>query len=94
MTDETLDRESRPATVREAVEYLQKTMPQQALAELAALPKDQLIETHYGLAAGIRNGVLRQNPALLKDTGHRHPDDASAVIVEALWRELQTRAQA
>ena len=44
MTDETLDRESRPATVREAVEYLQKTMPQQALAELAALPKDQLIQ--------------------------------------------------
>ena len=93
MTDETFDRENRPATVREAVEYLRRTMPQQALAELAALAEDQLIQTHYGLGAGIRNEVLRQNPALLKDTGHRHPDDASAVIVEALWRELQARAK-
>jgi hypothetical protein len=93
MTDEILDRERRPATIREAVEYLRLTMPQQALAELAAMAKDQLIQTHYGLGAGIRNEVLRDNHALRKDTGQRHPDDASTVIVEALWRELQTSAQ-
>lgn len=93
MTNETLDSEKRPATVREAVEYLRRTMPQQALAELAALAEDQLIQTHYGLGAGIRNGLLRNSPALRKDTGQRHPDDASAVIVEALWRELKARAQ-
>lgn len=93
MTDQTLDLENRPATVREAVEYLRRTMPQQALAELAALAEDQLIQTHYGLGAGIRNDMLRDNPALRKDTGHRHPDDASAVIVEALWRELQASSQ-
>lgn len=93
MTNETLDSEKRPATVLEAVEYLRTTMPQQALAELAALAEDQLIQTHHGLGAGIRNEVLRDNPALRKDTGQRHPDDASAVIVEALWRELQMIAR-
>jgi hypothetical protein len=92
MTDNNPDSDNRPATVKEAVEFLIRTMPQQALAELTALPEDQLIQTHYGLGAGIRNEVLRDNPALRKDTGHRHPDDASAVIVEALWRELQSSA--
>ena len=46
MTNETLDSEKRTATFREAVEYLRRTMPQQALAELAALggitPKQRL----------------------------------------------------
>lgn len=92
MIDKNLDCAKRPATVREAVEYLCRTMPQQALTELAALPGAQLIQTHYGLGASIRNKVLSQNPALLKDTRQRHPDDASAVIVEALWRKLQTSA--
>lgn len=63
-------------------------MPAEALAELTGMSEDQLIQTHYGLAAGIRNGVLHQNKELLKDTGYRHPDDASAEIVKALWRDL------
>ena len=58
MTNESLDTEKTPATVREAVEYLRRTMAQQALAELAALAQDQLIQTHHGLGAGIRNGHL------------------------------------
>ena len=84
-----LDDDKRPSTVQEAVEHLRNTMPPEALAELARLPENQLIQTHYGLAAGIRNGVLQHNKALLKDTGYRHPDDASAEIVKALWQSLR-----
>ena len=79
----------RPTTINEAVEYLRHTMASEPWAELASLPESRLHETHYGLAAGIRNEVLRQNTALLKDTGYRHPDDASAEIVRKLWLALQ-----
>lgn len=78
-----------PSTVKEAIEYLRHTMASEALAELASLPESRLHETHYGLAAGIRNEMLRQNTALLKDTGYRHRDDASAEIVRNLWLALQ-----
>ncbi len=79
----------RPTTIKEAVDYLRRTMPAEALAELANMQESQLYTTHFGLAAGVRNEVLRENKALLKDTGHRHPDDASAEIVRALWLVLQ-----
>lgn len=80
--------DQRPRTVEAAVEYLMKTMLKSTHMELAALPEDQLIQTHYGLAAEIRNGLLRQNPALYKATGYRHRDDASGEIVRALWTRL------
>lgn len=81
--------DQRPRTVEAAVECLMKEMSQSALKELAALPEDQLHQTHYGLAAGIRNDMLHQNPALYKATGCRHRDDASGEIVRALWFQLQ-----
>jgi hypothetical protein len=81
--------DQRPRTVEAAVEYLVKTMPKSARKELAALPEDQLIQTHYGFAAGIRNGLLRQNPALNKAMGCGHRDDASGEIVRALWNRLR-----
>lgn len=85
--------DQRPRTVEAAVEYLMKEMSQSALKELAALPEDQLHQTHYGLAAGIRNDMLHQNPALYKATGCRHRDDASGEIVRALWAHLQNKTE-
>jgi len=82
-----------PNTVEAAVEYLLKTMPNTAIRELATLQEDQLVQTHYGLAAGIRNGVLHQNPALRKATQRRHLDDASSEIVKALWLQLQGQGE-
>lgn len=79
----------RPSTIEEAVRYLLSTMPETAKRELAALKENELYRTHYGLAAGIRNDVLHQNPVLCKATGHRHPDDASSEIVRVLWTQLQ-----
>jgi hypothetical protein len=60
---------------------------------MATLEDEQLIQTHYGLAAGIRNGVLHQNPALLKATQRRRLDDASSEIVKALWLQLQGQGE-
>lgn len=82
-----------PRTVEAAVECLMQEMSKSALKELAALQEDQLHQTHYGLAAGIRNEMLHQNPALHKATGCRHRDDASAAIVRALWAHLQNKTE-
>lgn len=81
--------DQRPKTVEAAVEYLIRSMSKSALQEFAALKGTQLIQTHFGLAAGIRNDVLRQNPALLRATGCGHRDEASSEIVKALWSKLQ-----
>ncbi len=85
--------DQRPRTVEAAVECLMKEMSKSALKDLTALPEDQLHQTHYGLAAGIRNDMLHQNPALYKATGCRHRDDASSVIVRALWTHLQNKTE-
>lgn len=85
--------DQRPQTAVAAVEYLLKTMPKTALQELATLQEEQLIQTHYGLATGIRNGVLHQNPALRKATQRRHLDDASSEIVKALWLQLRGQGE-
>jgi O-acetyl-ADP-ribose deacetylase len=85
--------DQRPKTVEAAVEYLLRTMPNTALQELATLKGKQLIQTHFGLAAWIRNEVLSQNPALFRATGCRHLDDASSQIVKALWSKLQIQSE-
>jgi O-acetyl-ADP-ribose deacetylase (regulator of RNase III) len=83
----------RPKTVEAAVEYVMRSMSKSALQELAALKGSQLIQLHFGLAAWIRNEVLSQNPALFRATGCRHRDDASSVIVKALWLQLQGQGE-
>jgi O-acetyl-ADP-ribose deacetylase len=85
--------DQRPKTVEAAVEYLMRSMSKSALQELAALNGTQLIQTHFGMAAGIRNDVLRQNPALLRVTGCGHRDEASSEIVKALWSKLQCQSE-
>lgn len=85
--------DQRPKTVEAAVEYLMRSMSKSALQELAALNGTQLIQTHFGMAAGIRNDVLRQNPALQRATECGHRDDASSVIVRALWAHLQNKTE-
>jgi hypothetical protein len=55
----------------------------------AAMAEKHLIHTHMGLALHLRNDLLRRNYALLDDAGNRHPDEASAIVIEALWRKLK-----
>lgn len=81
--------DQRPKTVGAAVQHLIDTLPGRALTELAAMAEKHLIHTHMGLALHLRNDLLRRNYALLDDAGNRHPDEASAIVIEALWRKLK-----
>lgn len=50
---------------------------------------------HFGFGTGIREifHMWHGNKELLKSCGSKemHPDDAAMVIIEALWRRLQTK---
>lgn len=45
----------------------------------------------YGLGVKIRNeyGLWEGNQALLNSCGTTHPDDATSVILEGVWRALK-----
>ncbi len=60
-------------------------------ASIAALAQDQLIGLHFGLGLWIRNnlGLWERNESLLESTGAPNADDASLVILEAVWRLLR-----
>ena len=55
-------------------------------------PEEELNKFHFGWGQGIRNsmGLWAGNTELLEDTGKSHPDDASMVIIHAVWKELQS----
>ena len=60
-----------------------------------ALVQDQLTGLHFGLGLWIRNnlGLWKGNDELMQAIRERdqaiHPDDASMVIVEAVWERLR-----
>ena len=91
-----------PATVDQAVALLLRLLPPVDLSALADLPPHRLVESHFGLGAYIREhfGLWGRNPALLEDCARRagqgpmNPDDASMVIVEALWHVLRAAREA
>lgn len=75
-----------PATIDEAVGVV-----------IAALPEADLINLHFGLGMWIRNnlGLWQGNDALMQALCRRepgiHPDDASMLIIEQVWRRLRER---
>lgn len=77
-----------PKTVSAAVEWLMARVPDATLAKLGGLYREELHETHFGLALQIRNALLWSNPELVKATGAIEADGASAVIVERLWEAV------
>lgn len=81
-----------PTTVEEAIRRLRQQLPAAELARIAALPEDDLIWLHFGLGSAIRNdfGLWAPDSPLLRATGKDHADDAAAVIVRTLWRELRS----
>lgn len=53
-------------------------------------PEEDLILFHHGWGTRIRNRYdLWRNTALVKATGKEHPDDASNVIIKAVWHKLR-----
>ncbi len=82
-----------PQSVEEAVDTLIRVLPTESLDEITAMAEDDIIRMHHGLGLYIRNGfgLWSGNHPLLESCGDRnmHPDNASGVILEALWSRLQ-----
>ena len=80
-----------PTSIEAAVRLLQSMVPLEELVKITQMEEDELIRLHRGLGMAIRNnfGLWKGNKALLLETGERHPDDASGVIITALWRTLR-----
>ena len=84
-----------PHTIDEAVRLLRELLDPDELASIQALSEDRLLHEHFGVAVFIRDAfrLWRGNDPLLRATGSPHPDDASMVILQALWQVLQGTGQ-
>jgi hypothetical protein len=90
---------AKPRTISEAVEQLKTWMTPDQLSVFAAQPEEELIDHHFGLGASIRNefGLRDRDSPLLRDCtasedidgGCIDPDDASMLILRALWVRLR-----
>ena len=93
-----------PQTVDEAVDLLVGALSEQDKQRIREMPKDDLIQFHFGWGMGIRNafGLWGGNAALMRscaewrygagpDATFMHPDDASCVIIEAVWKRLRVK---
>ncbi|MEW6038491.1 MAG: DUF6794 domain-containing protein [Pseudomonadota bacterium] len=87
----------RPRTVAEAVDVLVKEFDDRQKAEVALTFKTALYLLHFSLGSHIRKtfGLWAPDSPLRRDCGlaagrcDLPPDEASHVIVEALWERLQ-----
>jgi hypothetical protein len=82
-----------PKTVEEAVTRILTDMSDADKKGVRDTKKQDLILFHHDWGMGIRNdfGLWRSNTNLIVDCHAAHPDDASMVIIEAVWRKLQTQ---
>jgi hypothetical protein len=82
-----------PTLVSETVTDILRRMPDQDKQRVRATKKDDLIKFHHGWGTGIRNyyGLWRGNDQLIVSACGKpcHPDDASMLIIEAVWTALQ-----
>jgi hypothetical protein len=80
-----------PETVDEAVGVVIATLSDEEKAAIAAMAESELIGLAHGLGAWIRNnlGLWSGNRPLLESTGQPNADDASMVIIAAVWRRLR-----
>ena len=87
------ERAAWPKTIDEAVTNILATMSDEDKIRVRDTPKTELISFHHGWGTGIRNdfGLWRGNTNLMADCHAGHPDDASMVIIEAVWQKLQKK---
>lgn len=93
VAQEVLEADSWPTTVEAVVRDILSRMPAEDKETVRNTKKAELIRFHHGWGTGIRNhyGLWRGNSALIESAcgAPCHPDDASMVIIEAVWKELQ-----
>jgi hypothetical protein len=82
-----------PKTMSEAVEQITSGMKEEDKALIRRTSRNDLVLFHFSWGMGIRNayGLWRGNRDLLVSACGRpcHPDDASMLIIEAVWTELR-----
>lgn len=92
-TDEPLGPDQWPQTVQATVSDLLSRLSEADKTSLRQMKESDLALLHFGWGMGIRNhyGLWRGNRALIKDACGEgcHPDDASGVIIKAVWQALQ-----
>lgn len=79
-----------PETLDKAVSRLIDILSSEEKMAVKMLQEEDLIDLHFGLGASIRNAFRLHDlkSPLLKSCGELHPDDASCVIINALWTKL------
>lgn len=90
---ELVDMPGPPKTLKEAIGTLQILLPPEVLRTIAGTRRDNLGRFHMGLGQYIRNGfgLWRDNTELIRDINGgelMHPDNASGLILQAVWDEL------
>jgi len=85
------ERATWPRTVDEAATRILADMKGADKTRVRETKREDLIFFHHGWGTGIRNefGLWKGNTNLLADCHAHHPDDASMVIIEAVWQRLQ-----
>lgn len=84
-----------PATIDEAAGVVIAALHEAEAAKIAGMPESELIHLHFELGMWIRNnlGLWQGNDALMQALRERepdiHPDDASMLIIEQVWRRLR-----
>jgi hypothetical protein len=78
-----------PRTHEEAVERLADQLTLTQRQHLAAMAENDLGKLHFSYGMYIRSLWLWKNPALVAACGTAHADDASAVLIRALWRKVR-----
>jgi hypothetical protein len=91
--DELLGPDKWPTSVAETVRDIVQRLPEKDKELVRTTKKEDLIKFHHGWGTGIRNyyGLWRGNDKLILSACGRpcHPDDASMLIIEAVWAALQ-----
>jgi hypothetical protein len=91
--DDLLPPEKWPTTLSDAVKHITERLSEDDKRLLRETTKAGLIKFHHGWGTGIRNGfgLWRGNDKLIQSACGNpcHPDNASMVIMEAVWAALQ-----
>jgi hypothetical protein len=85
-----------PDSVESAVDRLVMVLDPEEKEQIAGTSLDDLVVNyHFSLGQQIRNafGLWGENPALMASCGSLVADDASSVILTALWVRLRGSAR-
>jgi hypothetical protein len=79
-----------PETATEAVDRLMMFLDGEHKTAIAVMEEDELFDLYFNLGLAIRNafGLHEPGSKLLASCSISHLDDASGMIISALWRAL------